>query len=300
MKRNTAIKIKISIFLSIFLLIVSAIYFYRYTLNLFLGSDVVLYWDFFSLLLPLFSFVSLIFSCFILVFIFPYIKIASQSLLKRGLFFGIIVWIIDLPQILTTLQQAILTFDPHQIPAYLQYFIQYPLRFIIIGLVIGFCYKKWLPTEFNLSLKIRKVPFFRIIFAIILSALIYSLFMIFASTLIPYLARVVEINLTEVMGTFLVPLFYINPLIYGLIFILFYIKFIGRVDISKTKRWILFGFFLGFFTTPLILSPAFVVYEFFQHFTLMPQFLLIPHVFTIFVVGYFLTQFLNKRSNNSY
>ncbi len=274
MKNNIATKIKISAFV----FIISLIYFSFFDL-LYGRLDWFLMVSFWPIVL--YSFIS--------VFIYPYIKIDSQNLLKRGLFFGAIIWIVDLPQLLITLRQTLMMLDISG--TFL--FIKTPLYFIILGLIISFCYKKFLSEEFNLPLKKLKIPFTKIILAIILTTLIYSFFMFFATLLIFYIAT--HEHISSYITNLLHPLFYINPLLYGLIFTLFYAKTIGKVNISRIKKWILFSIFISFFTTPLMLLPGELARHFFATFYLMHQLLLIPHILSIFLIGYLFTKFLDRQ-----
>ena len=93
-KNNFVTKIKISILLCIISLI---------------------YLSFFDFLHGRLGFSLLVFPWFIYsfisVFVYPYIKINSQNILKRGLFFGLIAWIINLPQILINLWHTLIGFD---------------------------------------------------------------------------------------------------------------------------------------------------------------------------------------------
>lgn len=294
MKKNILIKIKVGIFICV----LSLIYFFcdpildrHENLGFSLSKFLYLlsnYWHF------------IILASFILVFIYPYIKIHSGSVFKRGLFFGIIIWVIhssrlivsliSSPLLLMQFQQYVLrniSIDPFAaIPALLS-FIANPLYFIILGLAISFSYKKFLPTEFNLNLRKIKIPFIKIIFAFVLSAPIYFLLMFFVQILIFYTAG--QISITYLPN----PLFYINPLIYGLIFVTLYSTTIGRADISKTRRLILFSLFLYSFTVPLVILPIETMGEFFRVHPLTFRLLGLFHLLSIFVVGYIFTKILN-------
>lgn len=274
MKNSITTKIKISIVLCI----ISLVYFSCFDF-LFgrLGFSLLSFWP-------------IVFYSFIAVFIYPYIKIDSQSLLKRGLFFGVIIWIVDLPQILMTLRQTLIMFD---IPV--TFLFIRALYFIILGLIISFCYKKFLPEEFNLSLKKLKTPFVKIILGIILATLIYSFLMFSAELLIFYRVAMYK-NISSYFTSLLYPLFYVNPLIYGLIFTLLYVKTIGKANISGIKKWILFSIFISFFTTPLMLLSGEFAHRFFVTFFLMHELLLIPHLLSIFIIGYIFTKLLNGVS----
>lgn len=261
----------------------------------------LIYLSFFDFLHGRLGFSHLVFPWFIYsfisVFVYPYIKINSQSILKRGLFFGLIAWIINLPQILIDLRYALIGFDIAVIIPSVLLFIKIPLYFIILGLILGFCYKKFFPIEFNLPLERMKIPFVKVIFIIILSALIYFLFMYFAQALI--LALLFHIDTwDQIIADILNPFSYINSLIYGLIFTVLYITTIRKVDISKIKKWILFGFFISFFTAPLVVLPGVVAWEVFQVHLIIYQFLLLPHLLSIFLIVYLFTRFLDKKSQS--
>jgi hypothetical protein len=237
------------------------------------------------------SFWPIVFYSFISVFVYPYLKIDSQSLLKRGLFFGIIMWIVDFPEVLMNVRQTLMTIDVVGIFPFIRV-IRAPLYFIILSLIISFCYKKFLLEEFNLSLKKLKTPFVKIILGIILVTLIYSLLMYFAEFLIVFVFRV-PVDISSYIGSLFDPLFYVNPLIYGLIFTLLYANTIRKVDTSQIKKWVSFSIFISFFTTPLILLPGEISRYFFATFPLMHKLLLMPHLLSIFIVGYIFTKLLN-------
>ena len=277
MKSNVETKIKISIFLCI----ISLIYFSFF--NLLYGgrlgcSLMAFFWP-------------IVFYSFISVFVYSYIKIDSQSLLKRGLFFGIIMWIVDLPQVLMNVRQTLIMIDVVGIFP----FIRALLYFIILGLIISFCYKKFLPEEFNLSLRRLQTSFIKVILGIISATLVYSLLMYFAEFLILYVSRV-PVDISSYIGNLLNPLFYVNPLIYGLIFTLLYVHTIRKVDIPRIKKWVLFSIFIYFFTTPLIRLPGEITRYFFSTFPLMNKLLLIPHLLSIFILVYIFTKLLNGVS----
>ena len=278
MKSNILMKIKIGILI----FIISLIYFY--------------FWWFLSGRLFLFlppSFWSIIFYSFIAVFVYPYIKIHSQSLLKRGLFFGIIIWIVNLPQVLMNARETLTMMDV----AHVFSFIIIPLYFIILGLIISFLYKKFLPEEFNLLLQRLKTPFIKISVAVVLAILIYSIPMYFSEIFLYKNAHIygfVEDYITSPLDY----RFYINPLIYTLIFVILYIKTFRRADISKNNKWILFGLFIAFFTTVSIQISKYLVPITIGLITLpaIRQYLFIPHLLLIFLISYIFTRLLNGIS----
>lgn len=273
MKSNISIKIQIGI--SVF--IISLIYFSFF--NFLYGR----------LVFPL---LPSIFYSFVAVFVYPYIKIDSRSLLKRSLFFGIIIWIVNLPQVLMDLRETLILMTPG-FPNVFS-FIVTPLYFIILGLILGFCYKKFFPEEFNLPLQKLKIPFAKISIAVVLVILIYSIPM--------YFSEIFLYKNTEIYGFvrnyIISPLdyrFYITPLIYALIFALLYIKTFRRANISKNKKWILFSLFITFFITvptqisEYLVSPTIGLLII----PLIRQYLFIPHLLSIFLIGYIFTRLLN-------
>jgi len=295
MKSNITTKIKISIFLCI----ISLIYFFCFDFLLyghFLLYGYLVFSPFSPLLLLLFwPIVLIIFYSFISVFIYPYIKIDSQSVLKRGLFFGAIIWIIDTPQLVMNLRYTLMMFDVAVVIPLAISFIKNPLYFIILGLVTSFCYKKLLLEEFNLPLKKLKIPFAKVAIAIVLTTLIYTFFMYFTQALILYALFHIDVW-DQIIIDLLHPLLYINSLIYGLIFTVLYTTTIRKVSILRTKKWVLFSLFVSFFTTPLILLGEAIVRGVFQEYIIIHQLLLIPHLLAIFVIGYLFTKLLDEES----
>jgi hypothetical protein len=224
----------------------------KITTGIFLIAISIIYFKIFNYLLlgrPLpFSFLQILIASLLLVFVYPYIKINTQSLLKRGLFFGTIAWVIDLPRIIMDLRHTLLMFS---IPRLLL-FIRTPLYFIILGLLIGFCYKKFLTIEFNLSLRRLDIPFGKIILAVILATLIYSFLMLSSEFLIFIRVQLYK-NITEFI-TNLLSISFINPFIFSLVLVLFYTLTLRRIEVSRSKKWVLFSLFVFFFTSPIILS----------------------------------------------
>lgn len=236
-----------------------------------------------------------IITAFVLVFVYPYIKIDSQSILKRGLFFGAVAWIVNFPQILMDLKETIMLLDMPRIIL----FLEKPIYFLILGIFISFFYKKFLTEEFNLSLIKLKLSFAKIILAIVITTLFYSVFMYLSEFLIINIFSTNPYALKMNFSDFLTIFLYINPLIYGLIFTVFYIKTIRKIDVSKIKKIIIFTVFLSVFADPLVIkSPDYYFADIYiEIFISNLRFaLLIPHLLSVLIIGYILIKFLDRGS----
>ncbi|MEF8847186.1 MAG: hypothetical protein V5A57_02030 [Candidatus Paceibacterota bacterium] len=231
---------------------------------------------------------------FVLVFVYPYIKIDSQSILKRGIFFGLMAWLVDLAHVLSELTNAFIGLNV------LRFFlaIEGPVFFIILGLVISFSYKKILSSEFTLSLQKSEMSFTKTVPAIIVVGLVYLLFMFFAEFwVLKQRAAFPNISVFKYVNL-LVWSSFVNPLILGSIFTVLYSKTIDRIKMGKIKKWFLFSIFLFFLTEPLIVQvKELSFYQFWKTFPEMRSVLIVPHLLAILVITYILVRFLGKSSS---
>lgn len=285
MKKNIIAKLKITLFA----FLISSVYFFVFD---FLYGRIDFSPSGFLYFLSFWWRILLVYSV-VLTFLYPYIKINSQSVFKRGLFFGAVVWVVNFPQILMDLRETIMLFDMPRIIL----FLEKSIYFLILGLFISFFYKKFLAEEFNLSLIKSKLSFTKIILAIVITALFYLIFMYLSEFLIINIFSSNPYSLKMSFSDFLIIFLYISPLIYGLIFTTFYIKTIRKIDVSKIKKIIFFTAFLSVFATPLVIkSPDYYFTDIYMEMFIsnLRFALLIPHLLSVLIVGYFFTRFLNN------
>ncbi len=199
------------------------------------------------------SFAITLSSFFFFPFIFPYVRFGQQNWILRGVLFGLVMWFIDVAQVLSFLYESLVQFTG--LPSIIMFIFGLPTVFVILGVVTSYVFCKKFPVEYEKHLVGIKTSITKTTVAFVAVVLGYVSFMyiIQLKLQIPfYLEGDWGLFLSNGLHGIVKPILSISFFLNIIAIIFFYILFLQKALISKTKKCFLTGATIFLFTTPYL------------------------------------------------
>ena len=241
------------------------------------------------------SFVVTLLSFFFFPFIFPYVRFGQQNWVLRGVLFGLIMWFIDIALVLSFLYESLIVFTG--LLSVIIFLFGFPMIFVISGVVTSYVFCKKLPVEYEKHLVDVKTSIVKTIVAFIAVVLGYVSFMY-----IVQLKLQIPFSLEGDWGLFLSnglhgivkPILSIPFFLNIIAIIFFYVLFLQKALISKTKKWFLTGATVFLFSTPYLFTAFGTATALYIDpiFAMIQDMLNLPFLFLAFFIAFILVEML--------
>lgn len=198
-------------------------------------------------------YVSFFLPALFLPFIFPYVKIGGQSWIRRGIFFGLVLCLLDIASVMQEIYQLIVRFT--DLRSILPLVLGLPMLFVFMGLLTSYVFKQKLSEEYAKQQANLKTFPLKIFVAFIFVAFVYifSMYSIQLVLQIPfYLMDGWEPFLNGGLVGVLCPVLSLDFFLGVAVITLFYVLFLRKMYLSKFKKTLLMGVSIIIYTSPYL------------------------------------------------